>query len=164
MLSCRCKLYKSRDIAALSSRHGSDLCFARCRYLSVGLRILHASQTPNSILSHVLQRHFSLRVRNLLQSTLRILEYLLNLPRFLLRILLQLSAHTITLQARLVSQHPADLCGTNTEEQEVHRSEKQVPGLDDEAPACPDQASSHQSCVLGEGELVGWAGEICGAC
>jgi hypothetical protein len=35
-----------------------------------------------------------------------------------------------------------------------------VTGLDDQAPASPDGTSTHQSSVLGEGELLGGTGEV----
>lgn len=35
-----------------------------------------------------------------------------------------------------------------------------VTGLDDQTPASPDGTSTHQSSVLGEGELLGGTGEV----
>lgn len=35
-----------------------------------------------------------------------------------------------------------------------------VTGLDDQAPTSPDGTSTHQSSVLGEGELLGGTGEV----
>jgi hypothetical protein len=35
-----------------------------------------------------------------------------------------------------------------------------VTGLDDHAPASPDGTSTHQSSVLGEGELLGGTSEV----
>jgi len=90
------------------------------------------------------------------------LNHIHNLMHTLLCGLLNLSGHTVTLQTRLVRQHSRRLRSSHTEQQEVHGSEEQVSGLDDEAPTCPDGAGSHQGHVLGEGELRGWAQEVGG--
>jgi hypothetical protein len=45
------------------------------------------------------------------------------------------------------------LGGTNAEEQEVDGSQEHVAGLDDEAPASPDQTGAGQGRVLREREV-----------
>lgn len=35
-----------------------------------------------------------------------------------------------------------------------------VPGLDDQTPACPNCAGGGECCVLGKGERVSWAREV----
>lgn len=59
-----------------------------------------------------------------------------------------------------MKQDPADLDDTHDTEEEVDGGEQHVLGLDNQAPTSPDEARGGQGAVLGEGELLGGAGEI----
>ena len=106
---------------------------------------------------------FLLRVRHTLQRRLRILHNLLQSLRVLLELLLRLLRLAVPLQSTLVAKYSGHLGCADAEEQEVDGGEEEVAGLDDEAPAGPDQACGHKSGILREGELVGGAGEVGGA-
>lgn len=64
------------------------------------------------------------------------------------------------LLARIVDQDARDLDDADDAEEEVDCSQEVVLGLDDEAPAGPDEAGGGQGAVLGEGELLGGAAKV----
>lgn len=64
------------------------------------------------------------------------------------------------LLACIVDQDARDLDDADDTEEEVDCGQKVVLGLDDEAPAGPDEAGGGQGAVLGEGELLGGAGKV----
>lgn len=57
-------------------------------------------------------------------------------------------------------QDAGDLDDSDDAEEEVDGGEQVVLGLDDEAPAGPDETRGGQGAVLLQGELLGGAGEV----
>jgi hypothetical protein len=104
-----------------------------------------------------------LRVSNALKRSLRVLDNLLHSADVLAALLLSSLEGRLVLDAGVVHENARGLGGADAEEEEVDRSQEQVAGLDDEAPASPDQAGGGQSGVLREREVLCGTGEIGGA-
>lgn len=99
----------------------------------------------------------------------------------LLTSLLDLLRDAVTLLGLLPKEDAGDLGCADAEEEEVDGSEavacvsfslvasvctdrsvQKVSGLDDEAPAGPDQTGSHEGGILTQGERFGGTGKVCG--
>jgi hypothetical protein len=91
-----------------------------------------------------------LGVGNALERSLGVLDNPLNGAGILAGLVLGRVNGVLVLLAGVVHEDASGLGGTDAEEQEVDRSEEQVAGLDDEAPASPDQTGGCQGSVLGE--------------
>lgn len=67
---------------------------------------------------------------------------------------------SLVLLAVAPHQDAGDLDDSDDAEEEVDGGEQVVLGLDDEAPAGPDETGGGQGAVLLQGELLGRAGEV----
>lgn len=77
-----------------------------------------------------------------------------------LDLVLDLFGDGLVVLARLPEEDAGDLDDADDAEEEVDGGQQVVLGLDDEAPAGPDEAGGGQGTVLGEGEFLGGAGEV----
>lgn len=96
------------------------------------------------------------------------LDRLLDLVLCRLQIALELLSLSLCLtlgllQALVIHVNSANLGSTNSEDQGVYSSERNVLGPNDKAPACPDGACAHESSVLGQREGFSGTSEIGGA-
>jgi hypothetical protein len=94
-----------------------------------------------------------LGVGDALEGSLWVLDNLLDGAGVLASLLLGCINNGVVLLGRVVHENSGGLGGTNAEEQEVDGSQEHVAGLDDEAPASPDQTSAGQRRVLREREV-----------
>jgi hypothetical protein len=105
-----------------------------------------------------------LGVSNALKRSLGVLNDLLNGADVLAALLLSSLNGALVLHTGVVHEDASGLGGADAEEEEVDRSQEKVAGLDDEAPASPDQAGGSQSGVLGEREVLCGTSEIGSTC
>jgi hypothetical protein len=93
---------------------------------------------------------------------LDLLGDLLDSLNVLLDILLQILSDdgSTALLGGFVHGDTGELCDTDEGEEEVDGGQEHVLGLDDEAPAGPDDTRAGEGEVLGEGELLGGTGEV----
>jgi hypothetical protein len=150
-------LMRSRDFFSVSRHDRSESTQPRpIERPPIYNNTLHPTQNlplPNHLL----------RVSNALKRSLRVLNNLLHSADVLAALLLSSLKSGLVLDAGVVHENASSLGGADAEEEEVDRSQEQVAGLDDEAPASPDQAGGSQSGVLREGEVLCGTGEIGGA-
>lgn len=106
-----------------------------------------SSLTSKSVSPFPTTHHLLQRLLRLLGSVLQILQ-------------LTLCLTLCVLQALVVEIDTTDLSRTDAEDEEVDSGKGNVLGADDEAPAGPDGACTHEGEVLGEGEGFGWTGEV----
>lgn len=103
-----------------------------------------------------------LGVGDALERSLGVLDNLLNGADVLIGLLLGGLEGRVVLLAGVVHEDAGGLGGADAEEEEVDGGEEQVTGLDDEAPASPDQTGGGQGGVLGEGEVLCGTSEVGG--
>lgn len=105
-------------------------------------------------LAHLLSRIISIHDRPVRS---RALDLLLNLLDLVLNLV---HDGRLVVLGRVVEEDARALRDADEAEEEVDGGQEVVLGLDDEAPAGPDEARGRQGAVLGEGEFLGGAGKV----
>jgi hypothetical protein len=145
-------MYIRKSYPPLSARIDLVLSPGICENTHITSSTFNASSSTHQISSFLLAKFLRL------DSVLCLLCCSLQLSLKFLALTLDLTLGS--LQALVVRVDPADLCGTNDEDQRIHSRKRNVLGADDEAPAGPDGSGTHERKVLCEGERLCGAGEV----